>query len=236
MEKTDSFITYEVSFCQNIFELLVGVDILNLNLKMKIDSIRRVIHVSLLDLFKSLLFIWITASLYSTVYDIVSNKTSHSTKRRSALLRSRFFVLGWNVGIILGVLILCVHDTNLFPLVWLRICRLVSTLLSYIFSVVELVLKNESLLWTSVKDQELDFRQFLNPVSRERISTSVVLCETEVYLKSIQLHNMNLRLSKMHKSPPDFFLDGHDAHGVRDGKWHMENSRMDEIETSSHMW
>ena len=42
-----------------------------------------------------------------------------------------------------------------------------------------------------------------NPASRENISASVELCETEVCFLHIQLVGTNVWLPKMHKSPPD---------------------------------
>ena len=42
-----------------------------------------------------------------------------------------------------------------------------------------------------------------NPASREIISASVELCETEVCFLHIQLVGTNVRLPKMHRIPPD---------------------------------
>ena len=41
------------------------------------------------------------------------------------------------------------------------------------------------------------------PASREMISASVELCETEVCFLPIQLIGTSVRLSKMHSIPPD---------------------------------
>ena len=41
------------------------------------------------------------------------------------------------------------------------------------------------------------------PASREMISASVELCETEVCFLHVQLFGTNVRLPKMHRIPPD---------------------------------
>ena len=43
----------------------------------------------------------------------------------------------------------------------------------------------------------------LNPASKVMISVSVELCDTDVCFLYIQLIGTNVRLPKMHKTPPD---------------------------------
>ena len=47
------------------------------------------------------------------------------------------------------------------------------------------------------------FRPTFNPASKEMISDSVELCETEVCFLHIQLIGTNVWLPKMHNVPPD---------------------------------
>ena len=65
------------------------------------------------------------------------------------------------------------------------------------------LVRNETLQLLSPKDQGAGIPSMRKPASREISSASVVLCETDVYLLHIQLISTNVRLPKVHESPPD---------------------------------
>ena len=69
------------------------------------------------------------------------------------------------------------------------------------------LVKNEMHQSLSPKDQARKFRPWRKPASRERISASVELCETDVGFLHIQLTGTNCLTSKMHKIPPDVYLE-----------------------------
>ena len=108
----------------------------------------------------------------------------------------------WNV-IYVGQIEISVHSWNLFPHVWLRICRQVSPLaLLHLWCCWVGLGKNETLQNPNAKDQWLGFLLCVN-LLREKFSVTVELCETKVGFLHIQLVCTNVWLPKIHNVPPD---------------------------------
>ena len=77
----------------------------------------------------------------------------------------------------------------------------VSLMLSWLGSTVLLDERNTSISMS--QRSRASSPSMRNPASREVISDSVELCETEVCFLHIQLMGTNVRLPKIHKTPPD---------------------------------
>ena len=121
----------------------------------------------------------------------------HRTKSRRFRVRRnmmnitqiKIVVLGCNLGLVLGVL------------VWCGVTRGVSSYL--IFGVVGLVRGKWNTSITKPQRSRAGMPSIRKPATREIISASVELCETEVCFLHLQLTGTNVWLPNMHKTPTD---------------------------------
>ena len=174
MKKIVPLITCEISFGQDVCELVFGVDVTDLDFGVKL---------------------------------VLSNNQSRATLwvRETCLIvglrPTRMLCIGWNV------INVCWNDVGVLHWdgvihVWLDNCRRVSPWLSLLGpSVLFGTEWNTSI--TKPQRVRAGTPSMRKPASREMISASVVLCETEVCFLHIQLTGTNVRLPKMHKTPPD---------------------------------
>ena len=129
---------------------------------------------------------------------VVFKNVQHRTRSRRFRVRRnmmniiqiKIVVLGWNPGLVLGVL------------VWCGVTRGVSSYL--IFGVVGLVRGKMKHFYNQMpKIKSWDAIHTWTCTEREIISASVELCETEVCFLHLQLTGTNVWLPNMHKTPSD---------------------------------
>ena len=202
MEKIVPLITCEISLCQYVCELVFGVDTFDLNLRIQIDSVKQPVRSNSVGSW-NMSHCWTPACDYHLDHGfIVLKNEQHSTgmkkchvRRHTANLKQiKNVVLGWNLGLVLRVF------------VWCGVMQQVS-LYRQTFGFIELVLGTMEHFYIFFKKKNrrsgAGIPSVPKPASREIISASVELCETEVCLLHIQLIGTNVWLPKMHKIPPD---------------------------------
>ena len=187
-------ITCEITFGQYVCELMFGVDVPDLNLGMQINSIKQPIK-------RNSVGSWHVSHCWTSAFDyhldhgfIVHKDIQHSTKSRRSHVRRNVIniiqiqidVHGWILVFHVKVLLRNKFPCDSWPL--------------------------DLLIWfgeewntaiTKSERSRAGIPSMRKPASREIISASVELCETDVCFLHIQFLGRNVWLSNMHKSTPD---------------------------------
>ena len=193
MEKIFPLITCEVVLCQHVCELVLGVVIFDLNLWIQIDSFKQPIKSNSVG---SGYVSHCRTSSFNYHFDhgfVVLKNTELCTKMRRSHVRRNIinitqlksFVLDWSLGCA------CM----------MGVTQQVSCTLSLDFFGWFGEEWNNSI--TESQRSSGGIPSVRKPASREIISASVELCETDVCFLHIQLIGTNVWLPNMHKSPPD---------------------------------
>ena len=196
MKKIVPLITCEVPFCQHACELVFGVDVLDLNLRFQINTVEQPV--------KSNSLVLDTCHCWTSAFDdhfnhcfVVLKNVEHRTEWRRLhvwrniinITQSKIVVMNWNLGLVLGVL------------VWCGVTRRVSSYL--IFGIFDWFGDEWNTSITMSQISRADSPSMRNPSSKERVSDSVELCETEACFLHIQLMGTNVRLPNIRKIPPE---------------------------------
>ena len=186
IQKMIPFITCEISLCQYVCELVLGVNQCiwfgswRSKLILSNNQSRATLWVPetcLIVRILSFMIILITASLSSKIYNKASLREECTFKEiKSTLSRS-----------------------SIFPWIFFRVGDLCGSYRSwFVWDVFP---------WRTAtirsRKSSAGIPSDLNPASKEMISDSVELCETEVCFLYIQLIGTNVWLLKMHNVPPD---------------------------------
>ena len=197
IKKIVPLIACESPFCQYVCKLVFGVDMLDLNSGVQINLSNNqsratlwVLDTCLIVGLRPLMIILITASLSSKMYSIAPNRENFAFDgTKSTLFR-------WRLSCWVGILVLFregwfdVVLRDKFPCTW--------PLVLLVWFVEEW---NTSI--TKSQRSRAGIPSMRKPASREIISASVELCETEVCFLHVQLTGTNVWLPKMHKNSPD---------------------------------
>ena len=113
MKKIVPLITCEIPSCQYVCKLVFGVDILDLNLGVQINSVKQPIKSNSVDS-GNVSHCW-TSAFHDLFYHcfVILKKVQHRTKSRKLRVRRgiidttqiKIVVLGGNLGLVLGVLV-----------------------------------------------------------------------------------------------------------------------------------
>ena len=195
MKKIVPFVTCEITFGQNVCELLLGINVSNSNLRIKISPVKQPIqsnsvgswHMSRCGL-RPLTSILITASLSSKTYNTALEPECVPLGGKwSVLVRSRLVFV---VGVCFRMFVWGVAD------------RFLRGSLTSWFCWFGLV-RNEMLQSLKPKDRERESHLCVN-LHREKLPQLLQkLCETEVCFLHIQLIGTNVWLPEIHRIPPD---------------------------------
>ena len=192
-QKMVPFITCEISLCQYLCDLVLGVNVFDLDLGAQIDSIKQPIKSNsvgsgtcLIVKLIHFMIILITASLSSKIHNKASLREDwtfegiNSTLSRSSIISWNFFRVGSLCGLTRTKFVYGSPNTWLL---WYVLPWRTATIRSH--------------------KSSAGFPSNLDPASKEMIYDSVELCETEVRFLQIQLIGANVWLPKMHNVPPD---------------------------------
>ena len=176
-QKMIPFITCEISFGQYVCELVFGVDVFDLDIGVQMETC---LMVGLLPL----KIVLITASLSSNTYNKASWWEELTFEKMKSTL-SKSLIIPWDCfrfWIVWGV-----DRTSR----WFGHRSLRALLLWFVFPRTATIRSHKS---------NAGIPSILKPASKERISDSVELCETEVCFLHIQLIGTNVRLPKNHNT------------------------------------
>ena len=197
-EKVIPLISRETSFSQHVSEMVFGVNIFDLDLGFQVDSCKQPIKSN----------------------SVSSRQMSHCGTSSFDYHFDHNFVVFENVQLKLTLRRLCVEEYVI------HVAQLINLLFSLDMLGLGFGIKNcPSFLGASVVWVQYCLRLFVklqslcpkrsrasnpsirSPASREMISDSVELCETEVCFLNIQLTGTKVLLPKVHKTPPAVDLE-----------------------------
>ena len=216
IKKIVQFVTCEVSFGQDVCGLVFGVNVPDLNLGIQIDSVKQQIQSNSVSP-------WHMSHCGTPAFDYHFNhgfivlKHTHNIAmdrkfdaRRHVVNVKQFrtIVLGWSFGL---VLLPCArHAMPQGSLCW------------WIFGFTRLVLVAMKHFNNQIPKIQAETPSIPRPASREIISASVELWETEVCFSHIQLLGTNVWLPKMYKIPPDVDFESSQSQ-VKSESWNNPN-------------
>ena len=176
MKKIVPLITCEISFCQHFCKLVSGVNVTDLNFGIHINLVKQPIQSDSVGP-------WNMSHCGTSIFD---NRFDYHL---IVLTGTRIRCIWWNVINVCWNDVGVLHWDGVYACLTWQLLTGFPEALSWV------------LLFCSVRNAGIPSMRKL--ASREMISASVELCETEICFLRIQLIGTNVWLPKKHKTPPD---------------------------------